>query len=408
MENFPKGNLKRRRELRIGVLGLGRAGSGMLSALAHHPNIRVTAAADLYPQHLEKFKSEFGGETFFDAADLCRSKSIDAVYIATPHELHVEHFLMAAQAGKHAIVEKPMALTMKDCDAMIEASESLGIHLIVGHTASFNPSVQKMRQLIIQEEFGGLAFLTATSYTDFLYRPRRPEELVTELGGGIMYNQIPHQIDAVRFIAGGMVRSVKASIYDLDPQRHTEGSCLAFLDFSNGVSATLTYSGYDHFESSELSNNQGPKNPFEYGSSRRKLSSVSSVEDEKALRVDTGFGGVNSVYRSQKIIGTESLLQGELGSFLITCEKGDLRMLPDGIGAYSDQGYELITPDPWLGMQGRGAVIEELYHAIFADRKIVHDGRWAKATMEVCIAMLESAKTKKEISLEFQVPTIDI
>ena len=89
----------KRQELRIGVIGLGRAGSGMLTALAQHPNVQVTAAADLYPQHLEKFKSEFGGEAYKNAADLCSSNSVDAVYIATPHALHVEHFLMAAEAG---------------------------------------------------------------------------------------------------------------------------------------------------------------------------------------------------------------------------------------------------------------------------------------------------------------------
>jgi len=397
----------KRQELRIGVIGLGRAGSGMLTALAQHPNVQVTAAADLYPQHLEKFKSEFGGEAYKNAADLCSSNSVDAVYIATPHALHVEHFLMAAEAGKHAIVEKPMALSMDDCDAMIAASERLGVHLIVGHTASFNPVVQKMRQLVVEKEFGELAFMSATAYTDFLYRPRRPEELVSKLGGGIMYNQIPHQVDAIRFIAGGLARSVKASMYDLDPLRHTEGSCNAFLEFHNGVSATLTYSGYDHFESSELSNNQGPKKSTQYGSTKRILSSAVDAEDEVAMRVDTGFGGINSVFSSAKPQTSGSLLQGELGSFIVTCNNGDLRMLPDGVGVYSDDGFQLVSPEPWVGLQGRGAVIEELYHAIFSKKKVIHDGRWAKATMEVCLAMIESAGSRKEVMLNHQVPTLD-
>lgn len=397
----------KRQELRIGVIGLGRAGSGMLTALAQHPNIQVTAAADLYPQHLGKFQSEFGGEAYKNVADLCRSNSVDAVYIATPHELHVEHFLMAAEAGKHAIVEKPMALSMDDCDAMIGVSERLGVHLIVGHTASFNPVIQKMRQLVVEKEFGELAFMSATAYTDFLYRPRRPEELISDLGGGIMYNQIPHQVDAIRFIAGGLARSVRASMYDLDQHRHTEGSCNAFLEFDNGVSATLTYSGYDHFESSELSNNQGPKKSTQYGSTKRTLSLASTTEDEVAMRVDTGFGGVNSVYSPAKSKIPGSLLQGELGSFIVTCENGDLRMLPDGVGVYSDDGFQLIRPEPWIGLQGRGAVVEELYHAIFSNRKVVHDGRWAKATMEVCLAMIESARLRKEIMLNHQVRTLD-
>ena len=134
--------------LRLGVIGLGRAGAGMLAAMANHPDIQVTAAADLHRQHLDRFAEDFGGLTFIDAAALCASPAVDAVYIATPHEYHAEHVALAASRGKHVIVEKPMALTLADCDRMIAAAEAAGVVLIVGHTASFNPGVHKMRQLI--------------------------------------------------------------------------------------------------------------------------------------------------------------------------------------------------------------------------------------------------------------------
>ena len=125
------------------------------------------------------------------------------------------------------------------------------------------------------------------------------------------------------------------------------------------------------------------------------------------MRVDTGFGGINSVFSSAKPQTSGSLLQGELGSFIVTCNNGDLRMLPDGVGVYSDDGFQLVSPEPWVGLQGRGAVIEELYHAIFSKKKVIHDGRWAKATMEVCLAMIESAGSRKEVMLNHQVPTLD-
>src|SRR3954451_9306745 len=134
--------------LRFGVIGLGRAGSGMLAAMAKHPDIHVAAAADLHPEHLERFQEDFGGLAFGSAEELCASPEVDAVYIATPHEYHPQHVANAARHGKHVIVEKPMALTLEDCDTMINAAEAAGVHLIVGHTASFNPGVLKMRQLI--------------------------------------------------------------------------------------------------------------------------------------------------------------------------------------------------------------------------------------------------------------------
>lgn len=394
------------RELRFGVIGLGRAGSGMLAALAVHPSIKVTAAADLHRQHLDKFQADFGGEVFTDVAELCKSPNVDVVYIATPHQMHVEHMELASQHGKHAIVEKPMALTLEDCEAMTRAATKGGVQMVIGHTASFNPTIQKMRNIVASGEAGRLGLISATAYTDFLYRPRRPEELVTSLGGGIMYNQVPHQVDAARYIAGGMARSVRAATWVMDPARQTEGSYTAFLDFEDGTVATLTYSGYDHFESSELASGHR-KEPERYGSTRRALLTAQSSEDEITRRIDTGWGGDHPVARAGAQMGSGSLLQPELGSFVVTCERADLRMLSDGVGSYTTEGFELITPEPWRGIQGRGAVIDELYYAVTEGRGLVHDGPWAKATMEVCLAMLESAETRREVVLEHQVPTRD-
>jgi phthalate 4,5-cis-dihydrodiol dehydrogenase len=389
--------------LRIGVIGLGRAGAGMLAAMASHPDIQVTAAADLHREHLDRFAEDFGGLTFTDAAALCASPDVDAVYVATPHEFHAEHVALAAARGKHVIVEKPMALTLEDCDRMIGAAEAAGVVLIVGHTASFNPGVQKMRQLVANGEVGPLAMISATAYTDFLYRPRRPEELVTELGGGIMYNQVPHQVDAARFVAGGMARSVRAATWSLDPKRPTEGCYAAFLTFESGAVASLVYSGYDHLDSAEIAAVRGPKDADRYGATRRALQSVQTPQEEVALRVSTGYGGERPVAGDGRPRG-ESLLQAELGLFVVTCGEADLRLSTDGVVAYASDGMRVIPPDPWRGVAGRGAVLDELYFAVTDGQPVVHSGRWAKATMEVCLAMLQSAREQREIHLSHQIP----
>ena len=93
--------------------------------------------------------------------------------------------------------------------------------------------------------------INSFNYTNFLYRPRRPEELDTSKGGGILFNQVPHQIDTARLLAGGLVRSVRAQVSVLDPARPTEGQCAALLQFEGGAAAALVYSGYDHFDSDE-------------------------------------------------------------------------------------------------------------------------------------------------------------
>jgi len=176
----------------------------MLSAMLQHPDVKVTAAADPIAQHRASFAKAVGGETFASCEELSASPNVDVVYIATPHEYHAEHVFAAAQAGKHVIVEKRIAVTLEECDRMIEATDRAGVKFIVGHTASYHPGVRRMRELIIGGEYGKLGMVTSFAGTEFLYRPRRPEELDTSLGGGIIYNQVPHQVDTIRLLGGGL------------------------------------------------------------------------------------------------------------------------------------------------------------------------------------------------------------
>ena len=260
------------RIVRIGVVGLGRAASGMLPSLHAHPRVRLTAAADPNPDARARFEQDFGGRAFADTESLCASGTADAIYIASPHQFHAEAVVLAAQHRMHAIVEKPMALTVADCDRMIEAADEAGVVLIVGHTHAFDPVVQGMRAVIESGELGRLRMIANMTYNDFLYRPRRPEELDTSLGGGILYNQVPHQIEIARELDGGALRSVRAITGAWDPARRTEGALSALLAFEDGVAASLIYSGYDHFDTDEfafwVAESGAEKRPA-YGASRR-------------------------------------------------------------------------------------------------------------------------------------------
>src|SRR5690348_13584224 len=106
--------------LRIGVAGLGRAFTLMLPTLTGDPRVRVVAAADPRAPARERFEADFGVNAHADVEALCNDASVDVVYVATPHELHAEHALAALRHGKHVLVEKPMAVTLEQCDAMVE------------------------------------------------------------------------------------------------------------------------------------------------------------------------------------------------------------------------------------------------------------------------------------------------
>ena len=320
---------------------------------------------------------------------------VQAVYIATPHQFHAPHAVLAARHGKHIILEKPMALTLADCDTIIAAVERHKVHLVVGHTHAFDPNVRLMRDIIARGELGRLGLINSFNYTNFLYRPRRPEELDTSKGGGILFNQVPHQIDTARLLAGGIVRSVRAQASVLDPSRPTEGSCAALLQFDNGATASLVYSGYDHFDSDEwhfgLSERGAPK-PIAHGAARRALAQAS---DETKARTETfAYGNTAAALPPH---------QPHFGITIVTCSEGDMRASADGVTIYGREGMREIAIPRGTSMPGRREVLDDLATAIRTNRKPVHDGRWGKATVEVALAILRSSQQNKEVALEHQV-----
>lgn len=384
------------RELRLGIVGLGRAASSMLPSLRAHPHVRITAAADPNGEARERFERDFGGMTFASGDELCASGPVDAVYIATPHQCHAADVVAAAAHRKHAIVEKPMALSVAECEEMTAAADAAGIVLVVGHTHAFDPVVQLMRETIASGRVGRLRMVTNVVYTDFLYRPRRPEELDSSRGGGILYNQVPHQLEIARELDGGALRTVRAVTGRWDPDRPTEGALSAFLEFADGVVAQLTYSGYDRFDSDELQfwiGESGARREPAHGASRRKLRAARTPEEEARMKAASGFAG-SGLRRS-----SGDAHQPHFGFLVASCEGGDLRPAPDGILVYDDDGvHELALPSA-RAFPNKDGVIDELYDAVAGVRPARHDGRWGTATVEAMLAVVRSAQERREIVL---------
>jgi phthalate 4,5-cis-dihydrodiol dehydrogenase len=380
----------------LGIVGLGMAGAVMVRAAARHPGFRIAAAAEPQTGPREAFARDFAAHVHSDIRGLCADSTVDAVYIATPHQFHAEHASLAAAAGKHIILEKPMTLTLADCDAIIAAVEKAGVRLVIGHTHAFDPAIRAMRAVIASGELGRLCMIASWNYTDYLYRPRRPEELDTARGGGILFNQVPHQIDVVRLLGGGLVKSVRAHAGGLDPARPTEGHAVAFLAFEDGAAASLVYGGYDFFDSDELhgwiSERGSAKQPA-HGAARRAL--AGSTRSETELRT------ANYAYGAAD--GGEPPHQPHFGLTVATCAHGELRSSADGVLLYGENGRREIALPQGPRFAGRGNVLDDLAVAIRTGQKPVHDGRWGKATLEVALAIQASAREGREIALAHQV-----
>lgn len=367
----------------------------MLPSLAAHPNVTLAAAADTNPEARARFAADYGGATFESAEALCAGETVDAVYIATPHQLHAPNAILAARRKKHVLVEKPMALTVEECRAMIAAADENGVTLIVGHTHAFDPAILRMREVIESGELGALRMVTSLAYTDFLYRPRRAEELDSALGGGIMYNQVPHQIEIARALDGGPVRSMKAITGRWDPARPTEGALAAMLEFEDGAVASFIYSGYDRFDTNALHgwiNESGIQEAGgTFGAARRALQGV-SPERETQLKAESGFSG-----RGVRKAAPGSGHQQHFGFLLVSCEGGDMRPSADGVLIYDAQGERELTLPAARAYPNKDAVIDELYDAVVRSVPPRHDGRWGLATVEVMLGLVRSAQERREI-----------
>jgi phthalate 4,5-cis-dihydrodiol dehydrogenase len=126
----------------LGVIGMGRAFTLMLPTWTSDPRICLIAAHDPRPSACLAFEETLGGVACQLPEEVCAHPDVEWVYIASPHNMHVEHVLLAARYRKHVLVEKPMALNMADCEAMIKACQQAGTYLVIGHSHSFDAPVR--------------------------------------------------------------------------------------------------------------------------------------------------------------------------------------------------------------------------------------------------------------------------
>lgn len=387
--------------VRIGVVGLGGATMQLLPSIVADERVVIAGVVDADERARRDFADDFAVPAHESVEALAADPGVDVVYLATPHALHADQAVAALAQGTHVLVEKPLSLTVADCLRVVEASRASGAHVVVGHTHAFDRPVRALRDLLDVGDLGEVAMITSCNYGSFLYRPRRPEELDTRLGGGIVFNQVPHQVDLVRLLGGGLVRSVRSSAFVLDPSRPTEGSHTTFLDFEGGAAASLVYSGYDRFDTDELTGwideNGAPRRP-DHGSASRALRALPSPADEPALKAARGY------QRGWTPPIADGHQHPHFGLLLVSCERADVRVGPSGLQVYDIDGMRKVPVEPVAAVPDKTAVLDDLYRAVVLHEPSAHDAAWGAATVEVCEAIVASSRERREITLAHQVP----
>jgi predicted dehydrogenase len=394
------------RVLGVGVIGLGGASLAMIPKFVQNPNFRIAAAADIDAEIMERFRQDFSdADSYEDAAKLCASRNVDLVYIATPNRFHAEHAAMALENKKHVLIEKPMAIDIAGAEQMIATAKRNGVLLGVNVKHSFEPRVLRLREMARTGELGKLRMINSWRFNDWLYRPRTTEELTQEFGGGILWRQGAHHFDFIRTIAGGMVRSLRGTAEIWDRNRRVPGCYSAYLDFEDGTVATVINSGYDHFDSREFVQQEFSIDPVTYAKARRELCAAPDADWEERAAREERYGGARAGSNEpQPARPSLGWIMG--GPLIASFDKGDVRMTPGGLTVYGDdESYE--TKLGVKGKDGRDGRINTFYDAIVRGRPLPADGAWGMATLEVILAIEESAKTRKEVFLRRQVSTIE-
>ncbi len=337
-------------ELRCGLIGCGRVAPRHAESIASLPGARLVAVADIREDRAERFAARQGAEGHTDYHALLARPDIDVVNICAPSGLHAQMAVDALAAGKHVLVEKPIALSLADADRMIAAAKAADRKLCVVLQNRYNPPMQDLRRLV---DAGALGKLLLGSATVRWYRTQEYYEDdwhgTWAMDGGALMNQSIHHIDALQWLLGAP-ESVFAYTGTLAHRMEAEDVGVAVIRFRNGALGTVEGSTVTY-----------PEN----------------LEGSVAIFGERGSAKVGGTALNRKVLWK---VAGEL--------EHERELLT----------REQVDPPSVYGTSHR-AVIADMIAAVREDREPKTNGPEARNSLALVLAMYESARTGEPVHL---------
>jgi myo-inositol 2-dehydrogenase / D-chiro-inositol 1-dehydrogenase len=233
---------KNKNAIRIGVIGCGRGSRALhLPVLSRLTEFKIVALADLDQQVLQSAAGRYGISCYFtDWRDMLNSCEVEAVAVATPTASHCEIGIGALQAGKHLFMEKPLALSLAECDRIIEAADQVGMTAIVALNCRWHELVLRARSLIRTGVLGNLRSIRSVYTHCHPGETAQPWHKSRSLGGGVMINNGVHHFDLWRFLLGAEVTEIYAE--SLSSAHYEDDTCTLTARLDNGVLASGVFS----------------------------------------------------------------------------------------------------------------------------------------------------------------------
>jgi predicted dehydrogenase len=280
---------EQRPPLRIAVCGYGYWGPNLVRNVAERPELELAALCERDQARADAFRSRFGGvPVYADLDDLLEDPTIDAVLVATPPRTH--HMLASAalEAGKHVLVEKPLARTSAEASDLVDIADRRGLVLMPGHTFLYSPPVNKVRELMHQGALGEVYFVTSSRMNLGKYQP-----------DGVICDLAPHDVSILLYLLDEPVVQVSASARSIFREQNPEVAFLT-LTFASGVTANIQISWLAPRKVREMV----------FVGSRRMVQYDDTAADESVRVFDRGmefeapanFGEFQLSYRSGDIV----------------------------------------------------------------------------------------------------------
>ena len=225
------------KKLNFGIIGCGRIAYKHAEAIKNNEKANLLYVCDIIEERAVDYKNKYEAEEYFiDYHEMLDMPDLDVVNICTPSGMHAEMGIAAAKAGKHVIVEKPMALSLKDADDLIKACEENGVKLAVCFQNRFNLPVQKLRKALEEGRFGKLTHGSAVVrwFRPQEYYDQAPWRGTWAMDGGCLMNQAIHNIDLLQWMMGP-VESVFGYTANNFRKIEAEDVGVAVLKFKNGA-----------------------------------------------------------------------------------------------------------------------------------------------------------------------------
>jgi UDP-N-acetyl-2-amino-2-deoxyglucuronate dehydrogenase len=363
------------RKIKTAIIGCGKVSHLHAAALQKSCNSELTAIYSRSLKKAEEFASKYQIQAFDNIEKMMTEACIEAVIVCTPHPFHAQAVIEAANLGVHCLVEKPLASSLQDCDAMIKACHANKVKLGVVSQRRFYEPVQRVRKAIDEGKIGNpaLGTINMLGWRDKKYYESDEWRGTWEMeGGGVLVNQAPHQLDIFQWLMGP-IDEVYGIWRNLNhPYIEVEDTALAIVKFKNGAIGNII-----------VSNSQKP-----------------GIYGKVQIHGDNGASvGVQTDGGAMFIAGMTSIVEPPLNDLWTV--SGEEEMLKEWNSNYAEFFNSLNAMEYYMKLQD-----EDFCDAIINNRKPMVSGEDGRITVELFTAIYRSQRENKPIKFPLQ-PELD-